>query len=65
MYELKGLQPDTYTLTVLDIPEKQISESLQLTKKDMMEMRLVRLDFYTEWKKYPGVTFPEIKIPAR
>jgi len=48
MYVVAGLQPDTYTLRLLDVPAHQTVSDRSLTK-EMIELGLTRLDIDTVW----------------
>ena len=53
MYVVPGLRADAYTVRLLDVPANQTTEDVTFTKKELLEMRLVHVDIYTEWKKRP------------
>lgn len=49
IYEVSGLIPDDYTLSLLDQPANQIAEDRKLLKKDLMEDRPVESNFILDW----------------
>jgi len=49
IYEVSGLPPDGYTLSLLDQPANQIVEDHKLQKKDFLPGRPIELNFILEW----------------
>ena len=49
IYEVTGLIPDDYTLSLLDQPANQIAEDRKLLKKDLMQDGPVESNFILDW----------------
>ena len=49
VYEVAGLPPGDYTLALLDVPGTWLAFDRKVEKKEMIEQRIVRVDFDVYW----------------
>lgn len=49
VYEVAGLPPDDYTLSLIDVPSTWLAFDRKVEKKELLEQRIVRMDFEVYW----------------
>ncbi len=66
IFEVIGLRPDDYTLSVIDVPANQIAADRRLKKKDFQPGLPVRADFVLDWNgTIEGTVRDASRSPAR